>query len=111
MTQEEYNTYLADFPFSAGDIITLTAPNSYMRIGAFARVIEIQHDVSKVEYTAGNKDLPKCMRVLQLSIDAPNKPWDRWDNKNGWRHISQEEFKDLILPINDKIQDYCIKHS
>lgn len=111
MTQEEYNTYLADFPFSVGDIVTLTAPNSYMRVGAFARVIEIQPDVSKVEYTAGDRNNPKCMHVLQLSLYDTSSPWKRWDNKNGWRHISQQEFKELILPINDKIQDYCIKHS
>lgn len=109
LTQEEYNEVLKTLPFSVGEFVTIGKQRVY-RLGAISYVARIQQDATRLTYRGGFQSPPLPMQVIQCSIAEPSmRPYIRWDNEIGYRHLTQDEIEEYIVPNNDKLQDYC-KH-
>jgi hypothetical protein len=106
LTQDEYAEYLKNFPFHVGEFVTI-GTHPINRIGAVSYVMRIQQFAGALLYRNAMNDGPLSMQVMQCTIDTNSRPWMRWDCKDGYRHLSSSEIERLIVPNNDKLQDYC----
>ena len=108
-TQEQYEAWLKKCPFKVGDYVTLlpsnVAASSLMQTNCITKVGKDFKSLEWSSYSSEHK--PFFLVNLNLITDAP---WTRWDSMTGYRHLTANEIKEIITPVNDKLQAHRTKH-
>jgi hypothetical protein len=112
VNQTTYDKWLQDVGFSVGDFVTLLHANSELgSLQTVHRITRIEQEFAKLTWSSYSREWkPFYLLGLNLHTQPTVNPWVRWDAITGYRHLTQHEHNKLILPVYDKLQDYCTKH-
>ena len=108
-SQQDLDKYIQklQLEFKVGDLVTLT--QSHMPVGHKASIscigaIQTQYD--KLQLSGFTH--PPILYIMQ-AFPSSHPAWDRWDNKCGYRLVSQEELQNVTDVTLDQIQEDCFR--
>lgn len=110
-SQEEYDAYLKDVSkFVSGDFLVFDSISKYSPLRHWYQihlVVAVQKDFNKVSKKLRTaKPEPYYIHSMAHMANGAGDPWKRWDDCEGMRVLTAEEYEEWIKPNNDQLQDY-----
>lgn len=106
LNKDELKKYIEDTGFAIGMYITATK-GKIRYLSQVEYVVNIQDDPEEIQYRYGDGD-PMCL-ILMTAWNASRSPWVRADTIVGYRRLTEQEYKEIVEPEHDNIQNH-IEH-